>query len=157
MRKFLIAGAMVSFLTISTMSVNAQSPDSARYHVHPDQDQVDHDKHHRHHHHHNNENNKILATHKKEVVKYLSNYLNQPEANVNKVVDQHKLEMKKLIFISVVAKLSNTSLENVIAQKEKAKSFQDLLNNNNIKREQFFNEMRKVHKDIFTIIKPNNN
>lgn len=157
MRRLAIAGVMVSFLTVSTISVNAQVPESPRHHVHPDQDQVDHDKHHRHHHHYNNEKNKILAKHKKEVVKYLSNYLNQPEANVNKVVDQHKLEMKKLIFISVVAKLSNTSLENVLAQKEKAQSLKDLLSNNNINRDQFFNEIRKVHKDIFTIIEPNKN
>jgi hypothetical protein len=99
----------------------------------------------------------MLENHKKEVVKYISNYLNQPEANINKAVEQHKMEMKKLIFIAVVSKLSNKPLENIIAQKGKTNSFKEILDNNNIKREQFFEEMKRVHRDIFTQIEPTKN
>ncbi|WP_088043174.1 hypothetical protein [Bacillus sp. EAC] len=156
MKKAIFAGAIVSLMTFSAVSVSAQSINSASYYVHPKQsnNEGDANKQHRHHHHHNKENNQLFKKHKKEVIQYLSNYLNQPEANVNKVVEKHQMEMKKLIFIAVVAKLSNKPLENVIAQKEKSKSFKDFLSNNNIKHEQFFNEMRRVHQDIITKIEP---
>ncbi|MFB7139126.1 hypothetical protein ACFCYN_05715 [Gottfriedia sp. NPDC056225] len=159
MKKAIFAGAVVSVFALSTLSVNAQKIEAANYYVHP---QHDHDattndgEHHRHHHHHDKKANKMLEKHKKEVVKYVSNYLKQPEANINKAVEQNKLEMKKLIFIAVVSKLSNKPLENIIAQKGKTNSFKDILDNNNIKREQFFEEMKRVHQDLFTQIKPAN-
>lgn len=153
MKKAIFAGAVVSLFTLSTITVNAQNIEAANYSVHP------HDgEHHRHHHHHGNKaHKKMLENHKKEVIKYISKYLNQPEAKVNKAVKQHKLEMKKLIFIAVVSKLANKPLENIIAQKGKTKSFKEILDNNNIKREQFFEEMKRVHRDIFAQIQPTKN
>ncbi|WP_088066460.1 hypothetical protein [Gottfriedia luciferensis] len=158
MKKAIFAGAMVGLFTLSTISVNAQKIEAGNYYVHP---KHDHDfdanpnegEHHRHHH-DNKANKMLLQKHKKEVVKYVANYLNQPEANINKAVKQHKMEMKSLIFISVVSKLSNKPLENIIAQKAKSKSFKEILDNNNIKREQFFEEMKRVHEEIFRQIEP---
>ncbi|PGL69027.1 hypothetical protein [Bacillus sp. AFS055030] len=158
MKKAIFAGAVVSLFTLNTIAVNAETNAAANYYVHPHHDHdatTDHGEHHRHHHHH--KAHKMLEKHKKEVVKYLSKYLNQPEAKLNKIVEQHKLKMKKLIFIAVVSKLSNKPLENIIAQKNKTNSFKEILDNNNIKREQFFEEMKKVHRDIFTQIEPTKN
>ncbi|PGS56336.1 hypothetical protein [Bacillus sp. AFS041924] len=148
MKKAIFAGAVVSLFTLSTITVNAQNIEAANYSVHP------HDGEHHRHHHGNKAHKKMLENHKKEVIKYISKYLNQPEAKVNKAVNQHKLEMKKLIFIAVVSKLANKPLENIIAQKGKTKSFKEILDNNNIKREQFFEEMKRVHRDIFAQIQP---
>jgi len=159
MKKAIFAGAVVSLFTLSTITVNAENIAAANYYVHPhhDHDATTEDGEHHRHHHHNNKANKMLENHKKEVVKYISNYLNQPESNINKAVEQHKMEMKKLIFIAVISKLSNKPLENIIAQKGKTNSFKEILDNNNIKREQFFEEMKRVHRDIFTQIEPTKN
>lgn len=152
MKKVILAGAMLSALTFSSLSVNAQEVDWSKFN--PKHNEPQH--HEPHHHHHDNKHHHLLNKHKKEVVQYISSYLNQPEANISKFVDEQKVEMKKLIFIAVISKLSNKPLENVIAAKKENTSFKDLLSKYNINHEQFHNEMKRVHKDIYTRIAPKN-
>jgi len=151
MKKLILASAMVSALTFGTISVGAQEVDWSKFNPKHNEPQ-----HHGHPHHHDNKHHELLNKHKKEVVKYISNYVNQPEANVNKLVNDQKIEMKKLIFVAVISKLSNQPMENIIAAKKENKSFKDLLSKYNIDHEQFHNEMKRVHEDLFTRIAPKN-
>ncbi|MEH6937991.1 hypothetical protein V7056_09035 [Bacillus sp. JJ664] len=151
MKKLILASAMVSALTFGTISVGAQEVDWSKFNPKHNEPQ-----HHGHPHHHDNKHHELLNKHKKEVVKYISNYVNQPEANVNKLVNDQKIEMKKLIFVAVVSKLSNQPMENIIAAKKENKSFKDLLSKYNIDHEQFHNEMKRVHEDLFTRFAPKN-
>jgi len=151
MKKLILASAMVSALTFGTISVGAQEVDWSKFNPKHNEPQ-----HHGHPHHHDNKHHELLNKHKKEVVKYISNYVNQPEANVNKLVNDQKIEMKKLIFVAVVSKLSKQPMENIIAAKKENKSFKDLLSKYNIDHEQFHNEMKRVHGDLFTRIAPKN-
>lgn len=91
----------------------------------------------------------LLKEHEDFLIQYLATYTNSSVAELQKL--QKELNGKSLHFLikaSVISKISQTSINNIITDLNKGINMREIAQKNNVDKEKFKKELNAVTKDI---------
>jgi predicted DNA-binding protein YlxM (UPF0122 family) len=100
-----------------------------------------------HHPHHWKKYNAYLEKNKDKLVPYLAEYLNKDQREINGYL-QDGTRMHTMVKASVLAKLSNTEVTEILTKKQNGKSFRKIADELDIEKEAIYSEIKKMKKAI---------
>ncbi|KMJ57991.1 hypothetical protein AB685_14285 [Bacillus sp. LL01] len=101
----------------------------------------------KHHHRHSKRYNEYLEQNKDKIVPYLSTYLNKDQADLEKYLNEGT-KMHTLVKASILSKLADVDIADILAKKENGQSFKEIAEELNVDKEEIFTEIKKLKETI---------